>query len=169
MSDGLLFTYLGSHNESSVQSIEDYNKIAPTIAFNETAGPFAAVPALYPLLFPGGVVSDPELGVSNLFRTFDQSGGGSDQDTHELRLQSDFDGPINFNLGAIKVDFEAIDPYDSTAGYYVLSNSLTALTQLNNAAGGAFFGGNVPLERRECSAASPATSSARPPMDASSA
>ena len=146
VTDSLLFTYLGSHNESSVQSIEDYNKIAPTIAFNETAGPFAAVPALYPLLFPGGVVSDPELGVSNLFRTFDQSGGGSDQDTHELRLQSDFDGPINFNLGAIKVDFEAIDPYDSTAGYYVLSNSLTALTQLNNAAGGAFFGGNVPLD-----------------------
>jgi outer membrane receptor protein involved in Fe transport len=146
VTDSLLFTYLGSHNESSVQSIEDYNKIAPTIAFNETAGPFAAVPALYPLLFPGGVVSDPELGVSNLFRTFDQSGGGSDQDTHELRLQSDFDGPINFNLGAIKVDFEAIDPYDSTAGYYVLSNSLTALTQLNNAAGGAIFGGNVPLD-----------------------
>ena len=146
VTDSLLFTYLGSHNESSVQSIEDYNKIAPTIAFNETAGPFAAVPALYPLLFPGGVVSDPELGVSNLFRTFDQSGGGSDQDTHELRLQSDFDGPINFNLGAIKVDYEAIDPYDSTAGYYVLSNSLTALTQLNNAAGGAFFGGNVPLD-----------------------
>ena len=146
VTDSLLFTYLGSHNESSVQSIEDYNKIAPTIAFNETAGPFAAVPALYPLLFPGGVVSDPELGVSNLFRTFDQSGGGSDQDTHELRLQSDFDGPINFNLGAIKVDFEAVDPYDSTAGYYVLSNSLTALTQLNNAAGGAFFGGNVPLD-----------------------
>jgi outer membrane receptor protein involved in Fe transport len=146
VTDSLLLTYLGSHNESSVQSIEDYNKIAPTIAFNETAGPFAAVPALYPLLFPGGVVSDPELGVSNLFRTFDQSGGGSEQDTHEIRLQSDFDGPINFNLGAIKVDFEAIDPYDSTAGYYVLSNSLTALTQLNNAAGGAFFGGNVPLD-----------------------
>jgi outer membrane receptor protein involved in Fe transport len=146
VTDSLLLTYLGSHNESSVQSIEDYNKVAPTIAFNETAGPFAAVPALYPLLFPGGVVSDPELGVSNLFRTFDQSGGGSEQDTHEIRLQSDFDGPINFNLGAIKVDFEAIDPYDSTAGYYVLSNSLTALTQLNNAAGGAFFGGNVPLD-----------------------
>jgi outer membrane receptor protein involved in Fe transport len=146
VTDSLLLTYLGSHNESSVQSIEDYNKIAPTIAFNETAGPFAAVPALYPLLFPGGVVSDPELGVSNLFRTFDLSGGGSEQDTHEIRLQSDFDGPINFNLGAIKVDFEAIDPYDSTAGYYVLSNSLTALTQLNNAALGAFFGGNVPLD-----------------------
>ncbi|WP_375209519.1 TonB-dependent receptor [Hyphomonas jannaschiana] len=146
VTDSLLFTYLGSHNESSVSSIEDYNKVAPNIAFNETAGPFAAIPALYSILFPGGVVSDPELGVSNLFRSFDESGGGSEQDTHEIRLQSDFDGPFNFNLGAIKVDFEAIDPYDSTAGYYVFSNSLTALTQLNNAAGGAIFGGNVPLD-----------------------
>jgi hypothetical protein len=145
VTDSLLLTYLGSHNESSVQSIEDYNKIAPTLPSMKTAGPFAAVPALYPLLFPGGVVSDPELGVSNLFRTFDLSGGGSDQDTHEIRLQSDFDGPINFNLGAIKVDFEAIDPYDSTAGYYVLSNSLTALTQLNNAAAWC-------LLRRQCAA-----------------
>jgi hypothetical protein len=94
-------------------------------------------------------VSDPELGVSNIFRTFDLSGGGSDQDTHEIRLQSDFDGRFNFNLGAIKVDFEAIDPYDNTAGYYVLSNSLTALTQLNNALGGAIFGGNVTARFRQ--------------------
>jgi len=149
VTDSLLFTYLGSHNESSVQSIEDYNKVAPTITFNETAGPFFLAPGLesvYDLLFPGGVVSDTELGVSNVFRTFDQSGGGSEQDTHEIRLQSDFDGPFNFNLGAIKVDFEAIDPHDSTAGYYVLSNSLFALTQLNNALGGAIFEGTVPLD-----------------------
>lgn len=146
LTENLLVTYLGSWNESSVDSIEDYNKIAPTTAFNATAGPFAAVPALYPLLFPGGVVADPELGTSNLFRTFDRSGGASEQTTHELRMQSDFDGPFNFNLGAISVDFEAIDPQDPIAGYYVLSNSLTALTQINNAAGGAFFGGNVPLD-----------------------
>ena len=149
ITDSLLFTYLGSHSESSVQSIEDYNKVAPTITFNETAGPFFLAPgleAVYSALFPGGVVSDSELGVSNVFRTFDQSGGGSDQDTHEIRLQSDFDGKFNFNLGAIKVDFEAIDPYDNTAGYYVLSNSLTALTQLNNALGGAIFDGIVPLD-----------------------
>ncbi len=146
LTDSLLVTYLGSHSETNSHSVEDYNKIAPTTTFNATAGPFAAIPALYGILFPGGVVSDPELGASNIFRTFDSSGGSSDQDTHELRIQSDFDGRFNFNLGAIKVDFEAIDPHDITAGYYVLSNSLTALTQLNNAAGGALFGGQVPLD-----------------------
>ncbi len=146
LTENLTVTYLGSYNDSEVLSIEDYNKVAPTIAFNETAGPFAAVPALYSLLFPGGVVSDPQLGDSNLFRTFDLSGGQSETYTHELRLQSDFDGRFNFNLGAIYMDLEAIDPAVNTDGYYVFSNSLTALTQLNNAAGGAFFGGQVPID-----------------------
>lgn len=146
ISDSLKLTYLGSYSETSIDSREDYNKIAPTINFNATAGPFAAIPALYPLLFPGGVVNDPQLGASNRFRTFDIAGGGSEQTTHELRLQSSFDGPFNFNLGAIKVEFESIDQTIPTHGYHVLSNSLTALTQLNNAAGGALFGGIVPLD-----------------------
>ena len=34
---------------------------------------------------------------------------------------------INFNLGAISVDFEAIDPNDPTAGYVVLSNTLNLM------------------------------------------
>lgn len=146
VTDSLQLTYLGSYSENSVVSREDYNKIAPTVAFNTTAGAFAAVPSLYPLLFPNGTVTDPQLGTSNRFRTFDQSGGGSEQSSHEIRLQSSFDGPFNFNLGAIKVDVEAIDPTQPTDGYYVLSNSLTALTQINNAAGGAFFGGQVPID-----------------------
>lgn len=146
LTDTLMLTLLAAHNEASVLSIEDYNKIAPTISFNEEAGAFAAVPALYPLLFPGGVVDDPQLGTTNLFRTFDLSGDESEQDSFEVRLQSDFDGPFNFNLGAIYVDYEVVDPQVNTDGYYVFSNSLTALTQLNNAAAGAFFGGPVPID-----------------------
>lgn len=146
LNDSLTLSYIGSYMEDKVLSREDYNKIAPTIAFNETAGAFAAVPALYGLLFPGGVVADPQLGTSNVFRTFDQSGGESEQITHELRLQSSYDGRFNFNLGAIYVDFEAIDPANGDDGYYVFSNSLTALAQINNAAGGAFFGGEVPID-----------------------
>ena len=146
VTDSLKLSYIGSYSETSLQSLEDYNKIAPTISFNATAGPFAAVPVLYSLLFPGGVVNDPQLGASNRFRTFDIAGGGSEQTTHEIRLQSSYDGPFNFNLGAIKVDFESIDPQVPTDGYAVLSNSLTALAQINNAAGGAFFGGQVPVD-----------------------
>ncbi|MFN4024575.1 MAG: TonB-dependent receptor [Hyphomonas sp.] len=149
VTDNLLLTYLGSYSETNSASYEDYNKVAPTIAFNPTAGPFYLAPGaefVYSAIFPGGVVNDPQLGASNIFRTFDLSGGASEQISHELRLQSNFDGPLNFNLGAIYVDFEAIDPYDTTAGYYVLSNSLTALTQINNALGGAVFGAPVPID-----------------------
>ncbi len=148
LTDDLLFTAIASYNESSILSIEDYNKVAPTIAFNTTGAPLGnpALAGVYSALFPGGVVADPQLGTSNLFRTFDLSGGESEQTSYEVRLQSDFDGRFNFNLGAISVDFESIDPRTNTDGYYVFSNSLTALTQLNNALGGAIFGGNVPLD-----------------------
>lgn len=148
LSDDILLTAIASHNESSILSIEDYNKVAPTIAFNTTGAPLGnpALAGLYSALFPGGVVADPQLGTSNLFRTFDLSGGESEQTSFEVRLQSDFDGRFNFNLGAISVDFESIDPRTNTDGYYVFSNSLTALTQLNNALGGAIFGGNVPVD-----------------------
>lgn len=148
VTDNLRLTYLGSYSTTETISVEDYNKQSPTIAFNEVGAPLfnPALTPIYQALFPGGVVNDPILGPSNLFRTFDISGGSSKQTTHELRLQSDFDGPFNFNLGVIKVDFEAIDPNENTAGYYVISNSLTALTQLNNALGGAIFGGEVPLD-----------------------
>jgi outer membrane receptor protein involved in Fe transport len=146
VTDSLLLTYLGAYSENKVLSKEDYNKIAPTTTFNATAGPFAAVPALYGLLFPGGVVNDPQLGAANIFRTFDLSGGESEQTSHELRIQSSWDGPFNFNLGTIYVDYEAIDPARPTDGYYVFSNSLTALAQINNAAGGAFFGGPVVID-----------------------
>jgi len=148
LTDSLLVTYLGSYSENSVQSKEDYNKIAPTIAFNATVGPFALVPSnpLYQSVFPGGFVNDPQLGRANIFRTFDLSGGESEQTSHELRIQSAWDGPFNFNLGSIYVDYEAIDPARPGDGYYVFSNSLTALAQINNALGGAFFGGPVAID-----------------------
>ena len=148
LTDNLKLTSLTSKNETSQVSVEDYNKIAPTIAFNTNGIPLGnpALAGVYQALFPGGVVSDPQLGVSNIFRTFDISGGATETFTQEFRLQSDFDGPFNFNLGVIYVDGEAIDPADNQAGYYVLSNSLTALTQLNNALGGAVFGGLTPVD-----------------------
>ncbi|WP_300390620.1 TonB-dependent receptor [Henriciella sp.] len=148
LTDSLLLTYLGSYGESSSRSIEDYNKVSPTIPFN-TAGVPLGNPALAPVyqaLFPGGVVDDPQLGASNFFRTFDLSGGSSEQTTHEIRMQSDFDGRFNFNVGAISIDFDAIDPNNPDEGYYVFSNTLTGLTQINNALGGAIFGGPVPID-----------------------
>jgi len=148
--DALKLTYLGSYNETSSVSMEDYNKIVSTTPFNSSP------------LFPGGVVNDPQLGPSNTLSAYDLAGGASEQTTHEIRLQSSFDGRLNFNLGAITVDFEANDPKDPTNGYYVLSNSLTALAQLNNAFGGAIFcGANQPA----CTANVPAGPGRLVPID----
>ncbi|MFN3609337.1 MAG: TonB-dependent receptor, partial [Hyphomonas sp.] len=149
LTDSLRLTYLGSYSTSESISIEDYNKQAASVPFNTTGNPLfnPALAPIYAALFPGGVVNDPILGASNTFRTFDVAGGTSEQVTHELRLQSDYDGAFNFNLGVIAMDFEAIDPASSnTDGYYVISNTLTGLTQLNNALGGAIFGAPVPID-----------------------
>ncbi|KJS25095.1 MAG: TonB-dependent receptor [Hyphomonadaceae bacterium BRH_c29] len=153
VTDSLKLTSITSQNETSQHSIQDANRLVPDIAFNDLSAIPAGLSAaadLYNALFPGGVVTDPELGASNSLITADLSGGKSETFTQELRLQSDFDGKFNFNLGAIYVDGDAIDPQDPNAGYYVLSNALTALTQFNNAlvglgAPGAPFGAAVPI------------------------
>ena len=174
LTDSLLLTYLGSYSETTAVSVEDYNKIAPNVTFNDlSAVPPGLSPTadLYNAVFPGGVVDDPQLGASNVFRTFDISGGGSEQTTHELRLQSDFDGRFNFNLGAISVDFEAIDPNDPTAGYVVLSNTLTGLTQFNNAIYNATLqgalGAGVPQAQAEALAADASVFGGPVPIDTS--
>ena len=142
LTDSLTVTYLGSYNENEIISQEDYNEYAADVPFNTTAGPFIALvdPALaplYPLLFPGGFVADPQLGLYNYPVAADISGGYSEQTTHELRLQSDFDGPFNFNLGAIKVDYETNTGPEIQESYYVFFNASTAFNQILNAANGA--------------------------------
>lgn len=142
LTDSLTVTYLGSYNERSNISQEDYNEQSSDVPFNTTPGPFSAfhpiggagVAALYPLLFPGGVVSDPQLGASNFYGAADISGSETEATTHELRLQSDFDGPFNFNLGAIKVDGETNQGPALQESYYVFFNTSTAFNSLTNAA-----------------------------------
>ncbi len=92
--DNLKLTSLTSQNETSQVSVEDYNKISSDTAFNTNGIPLGnpALAGVYQALFPGGVVSDPQLGASNIFRTFDISGGATETFTQEFRLQSDLDG-----------------------------------------------------------------------------
>lgn len=143
LTDTLTATYIGSYMEDDLISQEDYNETTPDLTFNTVAGPYvnlnapataAAFAALYPTLFPGGVVSDPQLGPQNTLAQSDISGRVSEQMTHELRLQSDFDGPFNFNVGAIKVDYEVNQGPALNESYYVFFNTSTAFNQLNNAA-----------------------------------
>nr|WP_070958714.1 TonB-dependent receptor [Hyphomonas sp. Mor2] len=147
LTDSLTVTYLGSYNERTNISQEDYNEQSSDVAFNTTPGPWSAfhpiggagVAALFPVLFPGGVVSDPQLGQRNTYGAADISGSDTEASTHELRLQSDFDGPFNFNLGAIKVDGETNQGPAIQESYYVFFNTSTAFNQLFNAANAAPF------------------------------
>lgn len=142
LTDSLTATYLGSYNERSNISQEDYNEQSSDVPFNAVPGPLiglngASAPflaALYPGLFPGGVVSDPQLGAFNSYRASDISGSESEQTTHEVRLQSDFEGRFNFNLGTILVDYEINQGPALHESYYVFFNTSSAFNQLNNAA-----------------------------------
>ncbi len=136
LTDSLSLTYLGSFFESEIFSANTFGAGEAGVPFND----LSAIPPginpqadLYNALFPGGDVNDPQLGVTNFQLSSGSTGSSQENSSHELRLQSDFDGPFNFNLGAIKFDTEAADPSDPRNGTYVFANTLTALAQLHNA------------------------------------
>lgn len=78
-------------------------------------------PELYPGATPGGVFCDPQLGCSKGMVSADLSTSRSQQWTQEVRVQSNFDGPSNFLLGANYLNFK---PQDN---YYVFNNLFTLI------------------------------------------
>ncbi len=138
MTDDLQLTALTGYSKNSLFTRQDYNRIVPTSQFNATPNPINAYGALpgyaatYAALFnptaaATGSVVDPQLGTQTRFTTFDISGGESENWSQELRVQSNFDGAFNFNVGVIYIDFK------SDGDYYVMGNTLTAATQVENA------------------------------------
>jgi outer membrane receptor protein involved in Fe transport len=134
VSDNITMNWLTAFTTYKLTTRQDYNRYTPSVPFNTTPNPinlFAAVPgyatAIYPSLFPGGVINDPQNGRFNRFTTSDISSGYTTQWSHEIRFQSDFDGPFNFNVGGILTRFQG------TGDYYVMFNTGTGFYQLNNA------------------------------------
>jgi outer membrane receptor protein involved in Fe transport len=133
VTDNLKLTSLTSGTRYNLYTRQDYNRYVPSTTFNSTPNPvnaFAAVPgygtAIYPTLFPGGVVNDPQNGAFNRFTTSDISSAQTKQFSQELRLQSSYDGPFNFNVGALYLDYKA------GGDYFVMFNTGTAYYQVNN-------------------------------------
>jgi outer membrane receptor protein involved in Fe transport len=117
LTNALTATFTTSYSDFKSFTEADYNRTIPTQNFNVTP------------LSPGGVFTDPQVGPSNQFRTIDFGVGDALQRTYELRLQSAFDGPLNFSLGGSYLRFR------TTTDYYVTSNTLTAVAEgLFNAA-----------------------------------
>ncbi|MEN2708785.1 TonB-dependent receptor domain-containing protein [Sphingomonas sp. NPDC092331] len=66
-----------------------------------------------------GTFKDPQLGELTTPAAIDRSEARSEQWAQEIRLNSSFDGPLNFNLGANYLS------YETTENYYVFSNLFT--------------------------------------------
>ena len=133
LTDELRLTWLSAVTQYDLYTRADYFRYVPSVPFNTTPNPvnaFAAVPgyatAIYPSLFPGGVINDPQNGRFNGVATSDISSLNSEQWSHEVRLQSSYDGPFNFNIGGI------ITRFQGTTDYYVMFNSGVGFYQVNN-------------------------------------
>jgi len=74
----------------------------------------------------GGVFLDPQLGATDRFMALDLSQAESTQWSQEFRLQSDWDGPFNFNLGANWLR------YKTEENYWVFSNVFSMMAVQQN-------------------------------------
>lgn len=113
------------YNEDNSYSFQDYNRFNSLPAFNDTSGMThvnsLGGPSPFTELAPGGIFCDPQIGCSNTIAGFDISSSDSEQFNQEFRLQSSFDGPFNFSVGANYTRFSTINEY------YVMFNLLTAM------------------------------------------
>jgi outer membrane receptor protein involved in Fe transport len=136
VTEDLTLNWLSAYTFYKLTTRQDYNRYTPSTTFNTTPNPvnlFGALPipggynGLYATLFPGGVVRDPQNGAFNRFATSDISSAYTEQWSHEVRLQSNFDGPWNFNVGGI------YSRYQATGDYFVMFNTGTGFYQVQNA------------------------------------
>src|SRR5690606_2164301 len=128
VADGLQLVSQTAYSRDRFYSMQDYNRFASNPIFSDSTRPDLlnkhgqpTDTVNYPGPTPGGIYCDPQLGCSDRLLSADLSRSRIHQWSQELRLQSDFDGPINFNVGANYVDFKSQDDY------YVFNNACTLI------------------------------------------
>ena len=126
ISDSLTLSSQTAYNKDTTYSFQDYNRFNTVPIFNDTSNftTSAASPGAYQTIAPGGIFCDPQLGCSNSLAGFDIAQAKGEQFTQELRLQSDFDGPLNFSVGANFTRFKTL------VDYYVFYNLITAYAMM---------------------------------------
>ncbi|MES2056047.1 MAG: TonB-dependent receptor [Pseudomonadota bacterium] len=130
LSDSLKLVSQTAYARDRYYSTQDYGRFVSNPIFNDSQGLVDALGnPLGPGPTPGGIYTDPQLGPSNRMLSVDISRSRNDQWTQELRLQSSFAGPINFNFGGNYLNFKSQDDY------YVFNNLFTFLAEnfYNNA------------------------------------
>ncbi len=111
-----------AYNKDELRSTEDFNR------FNTAPGLFGTLDGPNSLT-PGGVYCDPQLGCSSKMVGEDLSQERAWQFSQELRLTSNFEGPLNFSVGANYLHYQTVEDY------YVFFNLITAIEQLANGQG----------------------------------
>jgi outer membrane receptor protein involved in Fe transport len=84
-------------------------------------------------LTPGGIFTDPQLGTSDRFDNRVLTRTSATQYSEELRVQSDFDGKFNFNIGGIYLDYQA------TNEVMFLGNNVTQFAIAQNFGGAGIY------------------------------
>jgi len=121
----LTVTSQTGYNKDFLYSSEDFNRFdtAPGL-FNENFGSGSGWKGADPTL--NGTYCDPQLGCSSSMVAEDLSQEHAWQLSQEVRLASNFNGPLNFSVGANYLHYQTVEDY------YVFFNLITAEEQLFN-------------------------------------
>ncbi len=128
-SETLQFISQTAYSRDRFYSSQDYNRFVTDPMFSDSsAGSLYSGSRLidlekFPGPTPGGIFCDPQLGCSDRMVSADLSRSRNRQWSQEFRLQSSFDGPLNFLVGANYLDFKSQDDY------YVFNNMFTYIAQ----------------------------------------
>lgn len=106
LSDSLTFYSQSTYAKDDYFSSQDYNRYVSNAIFSDSSDYGHEIGPT-----PGGIYTDPQLGASDGILAVDISRSDNEQWSQEFRLQTAFDGPWNFSVGANYLNFETQDDY----------------------------------------------------------
>ena len=120
IADGLKFVSQTAYSRDRWYSSQNYDRFATNPIFNDSRGlvSLGDFSSIYTNggQTTGGVYVDAQLGPSDRVVSVDVNRTRTRQWTQEFRIQSDWKGPVNFNIGVNYLDFKTRD------NYYAFSN-----------------------------------------------
>lgn len=120
------------YNNDFLYSTEDYDRFDTAPIFMNGGGPVS-------LVGRDDKYCDPQLGCSSSIVGQDVSSENSQQFYEELRLSSNFSGPVNFVIGGNYLSYHTLEDY------YVFYNALSLFTEYVNS----FYGGRLPANAEQ--------------------
>ncbi len=128
LTPALTLTWQTGYNHDFLASQEDFNRFNsnPGLFFSSASdtNPDGSGSGVFGYRWtPGGILCDPQLGCSDKFIGEDLSQEHSWQISQEVRLASNFSGPLNFSVGGNYLH------YETSEDYYVFLNLITLVSR----------------------------------------